>query len=211
MSRAPDSQVCAVCGDAATVHVNVARHRKWLVIHHACEEHAAEILTGYFSADLAAGGVQSSFDSAIPFDIELLVVRSDGPRNGTYYLQQAGRSRRFCCTMGYCESAALYLSIQDSTTSRRGPYATFARTIIQLGGSVQDVLVSGFSKRDNCFVALVRIMKADDLVEIDARLSDAINLAVVCNVPILVSQEAWRTYENSLPEGNSEGPKLGRR
>ena len=62
---------------------------------------------------------------------------------------------------------------------------------------------------ENCFQAFIRVKKADELVQVDARPSDAINLAVVCNVPILVSEIALRIYEKSQSKGEVTATKTG--
>jgi len=96
--------------------------------------------------------------------------------------------------MGYCEAASLYLNVQRSTDTEPGAPVIFADAIAVLGGSVQDVLIHGFSDIENCFLASLRIRQGDQLIEVDARPSDAISLAVVCDVPILISPMAWDTY-----------------
>jgi bifunctional DNase/RNase len=187
------SHVCLVCGDPAIVHFHVARGRRWAGIHHACEQHIDEVLARYFYEN-PVGSAEQPFESATPFDIEILLVRSDGPADGVYYLRQPSSGRYFCSTMGYCESAALYLNIESSQPPRPGTHVKFAQTISLLGGLLKDVIITGFLQRENCFCAHLRVQQSDKLHEIDIRPSDALNLAIICNVPIFVSELAWRTY-----------------
>jgi len=138
--------------------------------------------------------VEAPFIGPTLFDIELLIVCGDGPQDGVYFLREHGGRRRFSSTMDYCQTAALYWSLQPSGASRRATHAVFANSISALGATVQDVVIYGASETDGAFRAMLRMQQSGGLVEVDVRPSDALNLAVACSVPILVSENAWRTY-----------------
>ena len=59
----------------------------------------------------------------------------------------------------------------------------------QLGGELQDVVISDL--QNHTYFARLRIRRDGELVEIDARPSDAIAVAVTCDppLPIYVSEE----------------------
>jgi bifunctional DNase/RNase len=58
-----------------------------------------------------------------------------------------------------------------------------------LGGEFQDVVISEL--KEHTYYATIRVLKDGEVVEIDARPSDAIAVAVTCepNLPIYVSEE----------------------
>jgi bifunctional DNase/RNase len=58
-----------------------------------------------------------------------------------------------------------------------------------LGGTFQDVVISEL--KEHTYFAVIRVLKDGDVVEIDARPSDAIAVAVTCepNLPIYVAEE----------------------
>ena len=59
----------------------------------------------------------------------------------------------------------------------------------QLGGDFQDVIISAL--KDHTYYALLRVRHEGELIEIDARPSDAIAVAVTCDppLPIYVSED----------------------
>ena len=59
----------------------------------------------------------------------------------------------------------------------------------QLGGVFQDVVISEL--KEHTYFATIRVEKDGEIVEIDARPSDAIAVAVTCdpNLPIYVAEE----------------------
>ena len=58
-----------------------------------------------------------------------------------------------------------------------------------MGGEFQDVVISEI--KEHTYYAVIRVAKDGDVVEIDARPSDAIAVAVTCepNLPIYVADE----------------------
>jgi bifunctional DNase/RNase len=58
-----------------------------------------------------------------------------------------------------------------------------------MGGEFQDVVISEI--KEHTYYAVIRVAKDGDVIEIDARPSDAIAVAVTCepNLPIYVSEE----------------------
>ena len=69
-----------------------------------------------------------------------------------------------------------------------------------LGGELQDVIISEL--KDQTYYARLRIRHDGELIEIDARPSDAIAVAVTCDppLPIYVNEDV---LNDVLGEGNS--------
>ena len=80
-----------------------------------------------------------------------------------------------------------------------------------LDGRVERVVIERL--HDNTFFATVTVVAGDDPREVDARPSDALNLALRCDAPILVASDvidaaglaAWPRAE-PVPEGGSDPP-----
>ena len=58
-----------------------------------------------------------------------------------------------------------------------------------MGGEFQDIVISEL--KEHTYFATIRVLKNGEVIEIDARPSDAIAIAVTCepNLPIYVSEE----------------------
>ena len=63
-----------------------------------------------------------------------------------------------------------------------------------MGGEFQDIVISEL--REHTYYALLRVRKDGELLEIDARPSDAIAIAVTCDLPIYVNEEVLNDMLN---------------
>jgi bifunctional DNase/RNase len=75
-------------------------------------------------------------------------------------------------------------------------------TVETIGGEFQDVIISEL--REHTYFAKLRIRHDGELLEIDARPSDAIAVAVTCDpiLPIFVNEEV---LEDVLGDGDPDG------
>jgi uncharacterized protein len=195
----PGSKTCEVCGKPTIYRVLRAEQRTWIGEHDFCEQHAKEFHAREYSSDLSETGAERRLDTATRFDIESVLIKS-GEWDAFYFLREHGGRRHFSAKIGYCEVVSLYYNLPCSANSQLGTHSAFGRAINALQGTVQDVLIYGFTETEKHFHAFLRIRHVDKLIEVDIRPSDALNLAVVCNVPIFVSEKAWQTYMTSPPE-----------
>ena len=62
-----------------------------------------------------------------------------------------------------------------------------ASTIESLGGELQDIFISEL--REHTYYAKLRIKHDGEIVQVDARPSDAIAVAVTVDVPIFVAED----------------------
>jgi hypothetical protein len=182
------TQPCLVCGEPAIVHIHLAVDRKWAKIHQLCRRHADEMLVPYSAANLATQSAHETSNGTACFDIEVLVVTKN-EWDAIYWLREQNGSRRFSAKMGYCEAAALYLNLQHHDTPRApGPYDALASTIVSVGAMLKDVLIHSFSEGQRSYRASLSIQQPSGLVSVNVRPSDAINLALICDVPISISE-----------------------
>lgn len=94
-------------------------------------------------------------------------------------------SRRYLpIWIGPFEADAIALALQGHEPQRPLTHDLLKSVIAELGGSVNHILVNDI--HDNTFFARIVVDQAGGTIEIDARPSDAIALAVRSDVPIFV-------------------------
>ena len=138
------------------------------------------------------------------YDIELLLQPAGGPYDGIYYLREIVGDRIFSGSIGYIESAALYRSLASLYGTRPSTYAAFSNAISALGGKLNDIIIDGYTESESAFHSALRITSNTGQLHIDVRPSDALNLAIMCNVPIFVSEAAWRMSHYQRCESSPE-------
>lgn len=101
--------------------------------------------------------------------------------------------------VGISESTAIALELQNEKAARPLT-ADLLRTVIdQLGARVADISVTGLE--DNVYIARVALINAqDERLEIDARPSDAIALAVRTGAPVYVEDEILNEAAVTFPQ-----------
>ena len=95
--------------------------------------------------------------------------------------------RVFHIVIGIFEATSIDRRIKNIANPRPLTHDLISNVIEQLGGDLQDVLISEL--REHTYYAKVRVCKDAELIEIDARPSDAVALAVTAKVPIYVAED----------------------
>lgn len=109
--------------------------------------------------------------------------------------------------VGIPESAAIALELQNEKAPRPLTADLLASVIDTLGARVVDVSVVDL--RDNVFIARVGIINAQkERVEVDARPSDAIALAVRTGAPVYVDEDILEEASVSLGGAEDEDERL---
>jgi len=122
-------------------------------------------------------------------DMAVAEVRRSGgddPTRRTYavVLAESGGSRRLPIWVGPAEAVALACNLESLEMPRPMTYQ-FAANLVAAGGSrLSEVRISRLA--ESVFYATVVIDGTAGSAEIDARPSDAMNLAIVCGAPIRV-------------------------
>lgn len=88
--------------------------------------------------------------------------------------------------IGPCEAEAITVKLQDMPTPRPLTHDLLRSVIRELGGKVTQILINEL--RQEVYYARIVIEVAGETIEVDARPSDAIALAVRVNVPIFVAE-----------------------
>ena len=121
--------------------------------------------------------------------VQLVVLGlSASPASTSAYaliLKEIDGSRRLPIIIGAFEAQAIALEMEGVTPPRPMTHDLIKSIIDTLGASLNEVFVNEL--RDGTFYA--KLIFDDGDIEIDARPSDAIALAVRCNAPIFVKSE----------------------
>ena len=108
--------------------------------------------------------------------------------------------------IGQFESEAISLELQSMERERPLTHDLLKSTIHKMGGEVRYILINNLSK--DVFFALIVIDVRGETIEIDARPSDAIALAVRLRTPIYVENQVI-DHAGIRPDRNVEPEILG--
>jgi bifunctional DNase/RNase len=124
----------------------------------------------------------------VPVTITAVVRSADegSARGARFYIQlaEAAGSRRLYIGVGDAEAAALAFSLQGTEFPRPMTYQFAAALLAAAGSGVREVRVTGVA--EGIFYAQVVLVSG---AAVDARPSDAVNLAAITGAPVLVAPE----------------------
>lgn len=105
------------------------------------------------------------------------------------YLREAEGDRSFPILIGIFEATIINRRLLEDPPPRPLTHQLLKNTIEELGGEVQDVVIT--SLEEHTYYAVIRIRRDGELIEVDSRPSDAIALSVQYSpaLPIYVSSE----------------------
>ncbi len=123
----------------------------------------------------------------------------DDPRERKHVmiLAEAGGERTLPIWIGPAEATVLALALESVETPRPFPYKLAAGLVEAAGSRVTEVRITRLD--GSVFYASVLVPGPDGPREVDARPSDAVNLAVVCGVPILLNSELFEVVSPEAP------------
>ena len=105
------------------------------------------------------------------------------------YLKEVEGDRQFPILIGLFEATSIDRRVKKHPSPRPLTHDLLVSTVESLGAELDSVIVSEL--RDHTYFARLRIKVDGELVEVDARPSDAIAIAVACDpvLPIYVAEE----------------------
>ena len=105
------------------------------------------------------------------------------------YLKEVDGPRTFPILIGIYEATSIDRRVKGIPTQRPLTHDLLVSSVESLGGEFQDVVISEL--REHTYYAKLRVRHDGELVEIDARPSDAIAVAVTCDppLPIFVAED----------------------
>jgi bifunctional DNase/RNase len=108
--------------------------------------------------------------------------------------------------VGIFEANAIALQLENVSTPRPMTHDLLRNMISELDARVTRIVINDL--RDSTFFAQIRLLVTkvggDRMLEIDARPSDAIALALRTEAPIYVAQSVLEQAQTISPEGNGE-------
>ena len=115
------------------------------------------------------------------------------------YLREVDGERQFPIVIGIFEATSIDRRVKGYQTPRPLTHDLIVSIVEQLNGELDSVVISDL--RDGTYFAELRVRREGELVEIDARPSDAIAVAVTCDppLPIFVNEEV---LEEALSESS---------
>jgi hypothetical protein len=105
------------------------------------------------------------------------------------FLKEAEGDRTFPIVIGIFEATSIEKRVKGVPSPRPLTHDLVVNVVENLGGEFQDVVITEL--KDHTYYARLRVRHGGELVEIDARPSDAIAVAVTCDpvLPIYVNED----------------------
>ena len=108
--------------------------------------------------------------------------------------------------VGIFEANAIALQLENVTTPRPMTHDLLRNMISELDARVTRVVINDL--RDSTFFAQIRVIAGDKTLELDARPSDAIALALRTEAPIFVAQTVLDQAQTITPDGDDSDDKV---
>jgi Uncharacterized conserved protein len=108
--------------------------------------------------------------------------------------------------IGIFEADSILRELQKVEPPRPMTYELMKNVITQMGGAVDKVVINDL--RDSTYYAEVHILQGNNLLIIDSRPSDAINIALRFSAPIFVEESVLEKSKVPKPEEDEEKEKL---
>ena len=126
----------------------------------------------------------------MPVAMELArIIISEINQEQVIYLKEIDGDRTFPILIGIFEATSIDRRVKQFEAQRPLTHDLLVNTVETMGGEFQDVVISEL--KDHTYYAVLRIRFEGELLEIDARPSDAIAVAVTCDpaLPIYVNED----------------------
>ncbi|MDX1963145.1 MAG: bifunctional nuclease family protein [Pirellulales bacterium] len=126
----------------------------------------------------------------MPVQMELSrIIISEINDQQIIYLREVDGPRTFPILIGIFEATSIDRHVKQVPSQRPLTHDLLVGTVQAMGGELQDVVITEL--RDHTYYAVIRVRHEGELIEIDARPSDAIAVAVTCDpvLPIYVSED----------------------
>jgi uncharacterized protein len=134
----------------------------------------------------------------VPMELSRIIISEINDQQ-VIYLKEIDGQRSFPILIGIFEATSIDRRVKGFPSPRPLTHDLIVAAVEALGGEFQDVVISEL--KEHTYYARLRIRTNGELIEIDARPSDAIAVAVTCNppLPIYVNEEV---LNDVLGEGN---------
>lgn len=126
----------------------------------------------------------------MPVEMQLArIIISEINENQVVFLKEVDGERQFPILIGIFEATSIDRRVKEISRPRPLTHDLIVDIVEMLGGELDSVVISEL--RDSTYFANLRVKVDGELIEIDARPSDAIAVAVTCDptLPIYVEEE----------------------
>ena len=117
----------------------------------------------------------------VPMELSRIII-SETNDHQMIYLRETDGQRTFPIVIGLFEASSIDRRVKGYPSPRPLTHDLLVSIVEQLGGELQDVVINEL--KEHTYFARLRVRQDGELVEIDARPSDAIAVAVTCNPPL---------------------------
>jgi len=124
----------------------------------------------------------------VPMELARIIIRETYGEQ-VIFLKEIDGKRTFPILIGVFEATSIDRRVKNIETPRPLTHDLLVSAVEALGGDFQDVMITEL--KDHTYYAVLRVRAEGELIEIDARPSDAITVAVTCDpsLPIYVSED----------------------
>jgi RNA polymerase sigma factor (sigma-70 family) len=122
-----------------------------------------------------------------PGDVLRLPAEGDRPAEFVIMLEEVDGDRRLPIWVGQSEATWLAMTLEEVELPRPGPYAMVAGLLSGLDCRVREVRIERLV--ESTYYAVVAAERAGSVATIDARPSDALNVAVLTGSPVFVATD----------------------
>ncbi|MEQ8210053.1 MAG: bifunctional nuclease family protein [Lacipirellulaceae bacterium] len=124
----------------------------------------------------------------VAMELARIIISEINPEQ-VIYLKEIDGDRTFPILIGVFEATSIDRRVKHEPSARPLTHDLLVGAVEALGGEFQDVIISEL--REHTYYAVLRVRHEGELIEIDARPSDAITVAVTCDpqLPIYVSED----------------------
>ena len=136
----------------------------------------------------------------MPVEMQLArIIISEINENQVVFLKEVDGDRQFPILIGIFEATSNDRRVKEVQRPRPLTHDLVVGIVDSLGGELDSLVISAL--KDHTYFANLRIKRDGEIIEIDARPSDAIAVAVTCDphLPIYV-EEAVLSEATSSPE-----------
>lgn len=117
----------------------------------------------------------------VPMELSRIII-SEIDEQQVIYLKEIDGERTFPILIGIFEATSIDRRVKGFSTPRPLTHDLVVSVVDSLGGELQDVIISEL--KEHTYYARLRVRREGELLEIDARPSDAIAVAVTCDPPL---------------------------
>lgn len=193
------AKTCIVtgCKKQPVVHIHRAWNRRIGQEALCCADDIDGFLNGYYAMHIVGEGAPQHHEGGVVFDIEMVLYDERPNKPCQVSLREVGGNRRLDCGIGIFEASSLRWQLERLDAPRPLTHVVIASVISALDGELEYVAVDKyFPNQPVAFEAKLHLRRGRDSRVVDVRPSDAFTLAVICDVPIFVSNAVLAALEN---------------